>query len=372
MRADPSPKTGKQHRRLWFDIHSWAGLKFSLLMTFVCLTGTLAVFAHEIDWLLHEEIQVTPQARTASWGDMLEAIQTRYPDWTLDYLAAPEGPRFAAMATMVTGDGERRFVWVDPYLGQVTGDTGWLSAQRILRTSHRHLLLPTRIGVPLVSALSLLLLLSLISSLYIYKHWWRGFFTWPRGGRPRRLWGDVHRLAGVWSLWFVVLMAATGFWYLVESLGGDAAVPALARQAQSERPATPLDPASVDRAVTEARRLWPAFEVRGLYPSPDGSSLRLAGQAQAWLVRDRANVLVFDLRQGLLRGQFDARDMSLHQRIAEMADPLHFGTFMGLSSKLLWFLFGAALTALSVTGVYLYGLRSIEALRSRQRREQRR
>jgi uncharacterized iron-regulated membrane protein len=51
-----------------------------------------------------------------------------------------------------------------------------------------------------------------------------------------------------------------------------------------------------------------------------------------------------------------------------MADPLHFGSFGGWPVWLLWFLFGAALTALSFTGVYLYGLRVADTLRSVRKR----
>ena len=46
-----------------------------------------------------------------------------------------------------------------------------------------------------------------------------------------------------------------------------------------------------------------------------------------------------------------------------MADPLHFGTFGGYWTKIPWFLFGALLTALSVSGVALYSLRLFKAER---------
>lgn len=361
-------------RRFWFDLHSWVGLKLSLFMAFVCLTGTLAVFAHEIDWLLHAQMRVTPRETRASWGEMVDAVQRAYPERRIAYLAVPHASRFAAKAATTTPEGRNRYVWVDPYTGRVTGDTHWFGAHRFLRNAHRHLMMPVRIGVPLVSLLAIPLLLSLVSSLFIYKRWWRGFLAWPRPERRRRLWGDAHRLLGVWSLWFVLLIALTGLWYLVESLGGEAApLPEIPRpRAEAPAPVAASDPAAIDRAVAEAERRWPGLAVATVYPSADGAGLQLDGQAQAWLVRPRANAIGFDLRSGEVLGLRDGRALDLHQRISEMADPLHFGSFGGWPVRLAWFLFGAALTALSVTGVYLYGLRAADALRSAARRGGRR
>lgn len=363
--AEKSKSTG---RRLWFDLHSWVGLKLCLFMGFICLTGTLAVFAQEIDWLIHEEIRVTPARTHASWGELIGAAQRTYPDWTLEGVNAPYASRFAAMAQMRTPDGRRRFVWIDPYRGRVTGDTHWFNAHRLLRNTHRHLMIPVKYGVPLVAALSLPLLISFISSLFIYKRWWRGFLSWPRVDRPRRLWGDLHRLLGVWSLWFIALIALTGGWYLVESLGGKAPVPDKIAMPADEKDGRHADPNAIDRAVANLRQRWPELEVRGAQPSQDGRGLLLDGQAQAWLVRDRANVAGFDLRTGELLGYQDGRNLSVHQRIAEMADPLHFGSFGGWPIRLIWFLFGAAMTTLCFTGVYLYGLRAADALKSALKR----
>lgn len=335
-------------------------------MAFVCLTGTLAVFSYEIDWALHKQMRVQPAPQRASWGAMVDAVQRGYPNWQFDSLTAPRGPRSAAMASMTTPEGRLRFVWVDPYRGVVTGDTQWFNAQRFFRNTHRHLMMPTKIGVPIVSALALALIATLATSLVIYKHWWRGFFTMPRPERQRRLWGDVHRLLGVWSLWFVALIAATGLWYLVESLGGDAGGhPDVLPDSAASTPVMPT-PAAVDRAIAGAEQAWPGLEVRRLDFGGDG--LVVEGQAEAWLVRDRANAIGFDATGARVLGQRDGRDLGVHHRISEMADPLHFGTFGGLATQLLWFVFGLALTALSVTGVYLYGLRIADALRAQARK----
>lgn len=357
-------------RRWWFDLHSWLGLKLCVFMSFVLVTGTLAVLAHEIDWALHAQMRVQPDpSGRASWGAMVDAVRRARPHWTLESIQAPEGSRFAAQATVRTAQGRQRFVWVDPYRGIVTGDTAWFNAHRLLRNTHRHLMMPTAIGVPIVAALSIPLLLSAVSSLYIYKRWWRGFFSWPRRERPRRFWGDLHRLLGVWSLAFVLLIGFTGVWYLIESLGGDA--PVVKPPAAGHERALHADGATIDRAVAEARRRWPRFEVEGVAPGGKDGTLLLTGQADAVLVRPRANAVSFDAADGRWLGARDATGLNLHQRISEMADPLHFGNFAGFWIKLLWFAFGAMLSALSLSGVYLYGLRIADGWRSAQRKRER-
>ena len=63
--------------------------------------------------------------------------------------------------------------------------------------------------------------------------------------------------------------------------------------------------------------------------------------------------------------------LSAHQRISEMADPLHFGAFGGMTTKILWFLFGAVLTGLAATGAMIYSMRLATALAPSERAQRR-
>ncbi|MPS78524.1 MAG: peptidase [Achromobacter sp.] len=352
---------GTAQRKWWFALHSWIGLKLSLFMAFICLTGTLAVIATELDWLAQPAMRVTPTAQRASWGDMARAAQAAHPGWTLLSITAAHGSHFAAQGLMRTPQGERRFVWIDPYRAIVTGDTSWFSIQRWLRNTHRHLFLPTRYGVPLVSALSIPLLLLITTGLVVYKRWWRGFLAWPRLGKRRLAWGDTHRLLAVWSLWFATLIALTGLWYLIESLGGHAPpLPAIApRHALAVQ--TPADRApdtgqTLDAALARVRQQWPELDIRVLRFDANGRAGQVEGQTGTWLVRDRANAIRLPLGESAAVRR-DAADLGLHQRISELADPLHFGSFGPWPVRAIWFVFGAALTTLCLTGAYLYGLR---------------
>ena len=85
------------------------------------------------------------------------------------------------------------------------------------------------------------------------------------------------------------------------------------------------------------------------------SPFDLSGRAA--LVRPRVDSFWIDAASGRVIGRIDPRTLSAHQRLAEAADPLHFGTWGGYGSRAVWFLFGAALTAMAATGVAIYVLR---------------
>jgi uncharacterized iron-regulated membrane protein len=351
--------------RVWWAVHQWVGLKLSIFMSFILLTGTLAVFSNEMDWALRPALRVdaaTVQGET-NWAAMAQSVAAAVPDGRILSLSAPVDRGFAASAIVAHADESLGFVYAHPGTGAFQGHGHWVGAQRILRNMHRHLNLPTKIGVPLVSALSILLLISIVTSFVVYKKWWRGFFRPVRWSDPRTAWGDVHRLMGVWGLWFVALMSATGLWYLAESTGARAsAFP------KTEIAAVPLDTAGLAArlgpSLAAAKIAYPDLRIeRVVFPTKKSGAFQFHGQYRAILVRERANAVWVDAETAEVKLITDARDLNVHQRISEMADPLHFGTFGGVWTKLIWFAFGLALTGLSVSGVAIYATRIAKAER---------
>jgi len=226
--------------------------------------------------------------------------------------------------------------------------------------AHRHLMLPTIVGVPIVSSVAILMLLSLITSFVIYPKWYQGFFRKPRRAHRKYFWGDMHRLCGVWSLWLVLVVTITGIWYLVEVLGLKATYPerGTAMSEQSKAGAVMPTPAVFNTMVAATAQQFPELEIKkAFFPRRGGNGVIFQGQTDTILTRPRANMISFDpvsaQQLALNRGE----DLSVHARISEAADPLHFGTFAGLPSKIIYFIFGAILSTLAVTGTYLYGLR---------------
>jgi uncharacterized iron-regulated membrane protein len=353
--APPLVLPAKRSRaRLWWYVHHWTGLKLSLFMSFILLTGTLAVVSHEIDWLLQPSLRVDPASvgDEVAWAAIAENAAKHPAAAEILSIEAPVARAFAARVVVRHADGRHGFLDAHPATGRIQGVAPWAGAQRILRNMHRHLNMPTKIGVPIVSLLAFPLLVSVATSFIVYKKWWRGFFRPVRWGDARTAWGDVHRLAGAWSLWFVLLIALTGVWYFVESVGLEAPRHPRPDVAGFVGPAPPLAP-----QLAAARAAFPELRLQRIVYPGEGGAFQFQGDHRAVLVRPRANAVWTDPATAGILLVTDGRALDVHQRISEMADPLHFGTFAGYWSKLPWFLFGLLLTMLSVSGGAIYALR---------------
>jgi len=84
--ASPLPASEVARRKpvpLSFWLHSIFGLKLSLFLGFVCLTGTIATVSHEIEWLYKPELRATAVLGDADWGRMWDAARRAHPQAVL-------------------------------------------------------------------------------------------------------------------------------------------------------------------------------------------------------------------------------------------------------------------------------------------------
>ena len=358
------------NRRFAFKLHGWCGFLLSILLFTICLSGTLAVVGNEIDWLLNPDMRAAPSSEPTAWSAIHRNVQARYPEAQLLWLGAPVEPGFAAEAVIRRHDLEQPWrVYADPYSGEIQGEASWLTAQRFLRDFHMYLFTP-HWGKYIVTVFGLTMLVSMLTGIIVYRKWWKGFFTFERERGRRILWGSVHKLLGVWSLWFVAVIAITGTWYFVEALLFDftnfayIGLPTVDDDDLSEHgPLAPL--ADLDAVVARAKQEVPSLQVALVrLPASSRDVISVQGQAGAILVRDRTNRVNFRPFSGEVVSVQLAQDLSPAWRWVDTADPLHFGDFGGLWSKLIWFGFGLALSAMILTGAWLY-LRRVRRLGDR-------
>lgn len=353
-------------RRAWFRVHSFTGVITGLLLFVICWSGTFATLGHELDWLVTPAARVEPGGAMRSWGAWRAALERAYPEAELRWLSAPLYPVSAAEAVVDLPDQDFVRIYIDPYRAEVQGRHSYVNIQRFLRSFHKDLFSVAGVGDYLVVAFSLTLLGSTIAALAFYKRWWTRFFRFSRG-RGRVLWSELHKTAGVWCLWFALLMGVTGAWYFFEELRfdlGDGKVIYAGTSDSSVRtvPEPESDPSRprlpIDALLARVRALRPELELRTVSPDfgPEGA-LYVDGQAGHWLVRSRANQVRLDARTGEILYSQEASELPLYWRWSHTADPLHFGDFAGLVGKGIWCAFGLALSGLVATGTLLHARR---------------
>ncbi len=374
--ASPARAAGPARRRRAFSwsrtslvIHNWLGLKLFLILSVVLVSGTLAVFRYEIDWLIYPQLRVTPADSLAGLDDILAALRQAYPEWGLG-AEIPTGVGAGSLAIGVLGispDRGIRLIWVDPYRAVVQGDTPLMTPGFFLAGLHRDLFVPGW-GLAIVCATAIILTISLVTGLIAYRRFWLGFLRRPRTRTPRILMADLHKLVGLWSLWFFIVIALTGLWYFWTLIGEPmlgfprtvvkAELPELAAERfEALGPGMPA-PVSLDGALARVTARYPDFVSAYVsLPERHGAPVVFHGN-RGELLAPYATRIAVDPFSGEILGADLASDAPALHRIGAMVNPLHYGDFGGLWSKTIWFVFGLALSSLAITGIVIYWSRT--------------
>lgn len=385
----------KEETKAMVAVHGWSGILLGLLLYAVVLTGTAAVFAHEIGaWSAgHVATRSSFQQPIDATLRRLTALTPKqYQEAVNLWETGDHGVGAFFHRHEVGSDGVPTesgvFYQVDNagrVLSTRTGNVDDLFGPRnddalstFLVDTHVRLHVPNPWGLLLTGILGLAMLVAAISGLLIHRHLFKDIFTLRRRASPVLVNRDKHSVAGTWSLPFAFLLAFTGSFF---SFYGTIGVPVVAMAAFSGEvealneavfgnPGTP-DPkptamGNLDRITGDAMRrtgevpTFIAIEKFGradstvtTYHNPKSGELEpmalLYNGATADFVREKPQVGARPSAGGTLVG---------------IMGPLHFGTFAGILSKAIWFGLGFATCYVTYTGMQLWVVRRRDDARS--------
>lgn len=358
---------GNSRIRLWHAVHGWMGLPLWALLLFVCLSGSVAVVSREILWLVEPAVRADAAADALSANALVAAVEAAEPSWRVLSIQRDEA-YLAAIVRAARPDGSTIAAWVDPATGAIQGLSDGFAFLRLMRALHGWLLVPTAnggvsLGWYAVCLTAVPLVGTLVTGLVVYKRFWRALYR-PRlrlRGNSRVAWGDLHRLGGVWGLWFVLLMAVTGLWFMIQAiivtssgpLGHNrlaAQVPRNSLPVMADGQAAPR--ADLDAAVRAAQGAVPGLRPRRItLPTSAFEPVTVAGGGRVPLLLDQ--VAVHPYSGAVLGVQLggDAPPLTLAARIFRA---LHAGNFGGLPIKLLWLAGGLVLSGLVLSGLMIW------------------
>ena len=299
---------------------------------------------------------------------LVNAVQSAHPGGRVLSIDLPQGPHSPVRATVAYASDDWRSVLVDPHTARVIGTLGEFGVARFFRSFHKQLYIyPGSLphGVYAVGPLGVVLLLSLGTGLLFYRFRWRDLLMRGPWVNRRAFWSALHRATGMWVIPVAIVITATGVWYLVERVLQDASIRIPVGQVLRSTPTAPADaggawPIAIDDAVARAEQAVPNLRVQSVSFSNDARRwLTLTGQTDAWLVRDEANSVRLDPYSGQIQEVMVAAGLHPITRLAHTADILHFGTFGGLATKILWLVIGLFMSTAILLGVRVWYLRVV-------------
>lgn len=375
MPSSTSPK--KKRSALWLAIHGWLGLPIWAFLFFICLTGTIATISQEIVWVIEPAARSNPpdaNANYLTYTQILERVEQQAPGTRVMFIEVPVKKQYALEFYVGRPDGSERTIYVNPYTGTIQGEKSTFDLRQLLRELHGWLLIPFTAnyspGWYIVSAMSIPLMGSLISGLFVYKKFWRGFLR-PRlrTNQGRRVfWGDFHRLAGLWSIPFILIMSVTALWFLIEAalydtgykVPGEIEHPHVPRnQVLTGSTRQSVHTISPDRAIEIARGNFPNLKPAYIeLPMGAFDPIEIAGRSAYPLLFEIAYISPYNGKVLAARGISHRSKVAF---VTESMRPLHTGDFAGLWLKFLYFFCGALLTTISLSGMLVWTKRSVQA-----------
>lgn len=373
--------------KVWFLVHSWAALPLWIFMFFVCLTGSIATVSQEIVWLADPAVRARPPAADAtllSYDEVLAAVNRARPDAVVQSIQRPVKSQFALAVRVGYADGTSGIMHVNPYTGDIQGVQSGFDFRQFIRALHGWLLMPFNNGFNFgwyaVSLLALPMLVSLVTGLVVYKKFWRGFLRprlrFTQGARV--FWGDFHRLAGIWSIPFILIIAVTSLWFLTLAILSDLSIsistegvpPVIAR---ADVPTTPdglrAPRIALEEAAARAREVMPELQPMFVrMPSNAFDHIMVMGRGNYPLLFERLHINPYNAEVEYVRRVSDRSGLEL---FTESMRPLHTGDFAGLWLKLVYFFFGVLLTMMVFSGMMIWTKRTAQATAAALKRKTR-
>lgn len=371
------------------SLHSWSGIVLGMLLYAVIFTGTVAVVSDEVgEWSnsnLNQQMLATQDvdnvlATLAAQTDRayleeISAYEDHRQNLVFFFHTHKQNPSGVmdeyGVQYKVNGQGEivqqREGFGSDIY---AQDDSYALS--RFLVSIHTELHLPAPWGLILTGILGLAMLVAAVSGFMMHRHLFTDLFTIrkQRDGKPLKR--DSHTVAGTWSIPFAILLAFTGSFFsfatafglpamAVVAFGGDqeAMMHTLVGE-QAHKSEAPQDSASINGMLADAignQSAVPTFIAISHWGTESAS-------LTAFFMPTEGEVGFAQRVYDATNGEFvEYKPLvgtvpSAGSAIMSLIYPIHFGTFAGLMSKIIWISLGVASCYVTITGLQLYAFRN--------------
>ncbi|MEO1648608.1 MAG: PepSY-associated TM helix domain-containing protein [Pseudomonadota bacterium] len=356
-----------------YDLHSWTGVCLGIIMFFVCFTGSVALFHHEFEPWEDPARRGEITANPAPVHDKVEELVARAdgkfePRFVNVGLPHGEHGHYELMAG--GPDADNVFQWEYARVSATTGDElpyRENGANQALYDLHRDLAWPDalggrQVGRILVGLVGISFLLLILTGIVAHTKITKELFTLRYLKSVRLKWQDSHKVMGLWTSPFAAMIALTGAFLGVIAL----LLPLMAfvtAKGDQEALVAKLGLGGVEPAEISAPMI-PADEIGPRVHPETGNPVTFVRyqnygdqNAQATLSYKAEQRLLYSdtITVSAVTGETQAgQDLFLTNGpfayILATFSPLHYGTYGGLTLKLIYFVLGMSIAVMSALG----------------------
>ncbi|MFB2833766.1 PepSY-associated TM helix domain-containing protein [Floridanema evergladense] len=337
-------------RNLVLRVHGSIAIVMGLLLIVISLTGATIVFHQELDRVLNRSLyHVTPQTKQVSLDTMVALVQNAQPYVPLWFIETPKKPDESYIINQKMRNEHRLQTFVNPYTGKILGSRIWeYSPVGFLYTLH-HDLFVGKVGQIIVGVTGVLLLLMAFTGMLLWTGWRQlksGFKI--RFSSPLPLLSyDIHKVSGILSSLFLLISGFTGVAIVIVHF-----LP-MFNQSPEIKPIPEKPAVAINKLIQKANAAIPEGKITFIeFPEHDSQKLmvrkRLPNQETG---RFDLSVVELDRYSGeVVQANKVIKADPFFAFLVAIAD-LHFGTFGGLPTRILYLFLGFMPTLLFITGL---------------------
>lgn len=360
--------------RTLLKVHSWMALVAFIPLLIICLTGSLLVFKHEVDSLLMpDKVRVTQDGQQRqSLDQLLNQVNSGIEQHeVVGWVLFQDPGRADLVYVMEHGSSDWSYVLLNQYTGELLSEprgTSHYLTDWLLDLHYTFLL--DHAGMLITALFSILLCALGLTGLFIYRKFWKHFFTLRWDKRMTVFFTDLHKMVGITSTPIFLILGFTGGYWNIDHFYHEEIEHAdhehYEMQTRLYNDQLPLQQLH-DDSKNRIEGFTPTYF---LMPYEPGINITFWGEVPSGnpLASEYSSTVTYDAQTGEYLDAYDIRTAGLWAQTEDSFRELHFGTFAGLFSKILWCLAGIAPLALSITGLYVWYGRRAKRQKARQKR----
>lgn len=372
----------KDFRQSMTWLHSWAGLLVCWVLYFMFVTGTVGYYDTEIDHWMKPELPMNSYQ-----GELSEQALNQRIELGINYLENNVADaerwfirpgndlraqdlnvswRWPRGEIGLSNNGEKRKNGrkiLSPLTGEAITSRDTKGGQSLYQMHYQLHYLTHNTGFRIIAICTLFMFLGLVTGTIAHRKIFKEFFTF-RPDKGKSAWLDFHKLSGVASLPFQLMITYSGLIFattalmpfvILGSYGFDtktvrAETQALRQRMVIEASGNDVALSKIKPLLQEVRALWGPDKIRQIeIKHPGDSNARVIFDRKKSLPTDQRNILVFDGGTGeLLSADPKPKVGSLITRTT--FTNLHLGLFASPVLRILYFLFGVLGAAMVGSG----------------------